>query len=128
MKPQPAPGVPPSAALVTVKVMYRVTAFARMSTEPTVVAAGVDEALAEALHLDQPVPGRVGGHRVVALREGRRGRVGAAGGVGDVDVDQLRAERAAEGRRQVRGLHPEGHGVGAAVVDLERSAGRRHRA
>ena len=73
------------------------------------VAAGVDEPLAEALHLDQPAPGAGRLDRVVALRErrGRRGRRRRR--VADVDVDQLGAERAAEGRCQVARLHPEGH-------------------
>ena len=76
----------------------------------------VDKALPEALHLDQPVPGSI--QRVVTGRERRRCRVSHDCRIGDVDVDQLGAERAAERLRQVRGLHPEDD-VRAVVVDLE---------
>src|SRR4029453_13756363 len=81
-------------------------------------AARVDIALAEALHLDQPAPRRPGRDAVVAQRERRRRGGARRGGVVDVDVDQLRAERAAEGGAEVAGLQPEDD-VGAVVEDLE---------
>src|SRR5262249_31758247 len=64
------------------------------------------EALAEALHLEEPAPRRSGGDDVVALRErGRRRGVSWRGArIANVHVDQLRAERAAEGRAQVADL------------------------
>ena len=78
----------------------------------------VDVALAEALGLDQAAPRERRGDREVPRRVGggRRGRDRA--GHMDVDVDELRAERAAECRAQVTRLQPEDH-VRAGVVDLE---------
>src|SRR5215813_1962501 len=69
----------------------------------------VDETLAETLHLQQPAPRRPGGDDVVALRErGRsRGVPWRGARIASVHVDQLRAERAAEGRAQVADLRLE---------------------
>src|SRR2546428_13982432 len=64
---------------------------------------GVDVPLSESLDLDQPAPRAAGRNLVVPLWERSRGR-----GVGrtrarvvDVDIDELSAERAAEGGREI---------------------------
>ena len=117
MKPQPGPGVP-SDAFGTLNVMKREIGFAADRHRPERGPAGVDVALAEALHLDQPAPREAGRDREVAQRVRRRGRGRGCARNAHVDVDELRAERAAERLRQVARLQPEGH-VGAGVVDLE---------
>ena len=109
VKPQPGPGVP-SDAFGTRKVMKREIGLALIATVPSVVPGGVLVALAEALHLDQPAPRERRRDLEVArrVRGGGRGR-STAPGIVHVDVDELRAERAAEGRRQVARLHAEDH-------------------
>src|SRR5205085_11904202 len=71
---------------------------------------------------DQAAPGRGRVDDVVALRERRRGRsvCGRSTGIVHVDIQHLRAERAAERGRQVAHLDTErDQAVGAAVDDLE---------
>src|SRR5205085_9955468 len=71
---------------------------------------------------DQAAPGRGRVDDVVALRERRRGRsvCGRSTGIVHVDIQHLRAERAAERGRQVAHLDTErDEAVGAAVDDLE---------
>src|SRR6266700_3041698 len=70
----------------------------------------VDVALPEPLHLQEPAPRRVWCNRIVALREGgrRRGISGSSIRIMYIHICQLRAQRAAEGRRQVSRLQLEG--------------------
>ena len=103
------PGVPPSEAFGT---RERDEAGERVRGDPRrsrVLRRRVDVALAEALHLDQPAPGERRGDREVARVDravgGRRRGRDRAGHV-HVDVDELRAERAAERRAQVARLEP----------------------
>ena len=105
VKPQPGPGRAAEARRRDAEgdeARHRVGAD---RDRPERGAVRVDVALAEALHLEQPAPGAPGRDRVVALQERgrRRGVRRRRGRVVDVDVDELRAERAAERRRSDRG-------------------------
>ena len=88
----------PSEAFGTLKVMKREIGLALIDTVPSVVAGGIDVALAEALDLDQPAPRSAGA--ILKFRVANEAAVEVVGGrrVVDVDVDELRSERAAEGR------------------------------
>ena len=78
----------------------------------------IDEALAEALDLEQPAPGAPRSDGSCVLGNDAECRRRRRTGLVHVDVNELGAEWAAEGRRQVAGLDPERNRA-AGVVDLE---------
>jgi hypothetical protein len=98
--------------------MKREIAFALIDTVPSVLPSASRIALTEALHLDQPAPGEGRRDREPSQRVGGGGRRRGCAGHPRVDVDELGAERAAEGLGEVARLRAEDH-VGAGVENLE---------
>ena len=115
VKPQPGPGVPERRLRHAEGDEARDRVARDRRPCRAVAPCGVDVALAEALHLDQPAPRRRRPRSCsCASRERRGGRGRRRARDVHVDVDELRAERAAEGRRQVARLDAEDD-VAAAV-------------
>src|SRR6202008_4755862 len=84
-------------------------------------AVRIDVPLSETLHLDKTAPCRVRRDLIVALDERGASRRICRAWVVNIDIHQLRSERAAKRRRQIAGLNAEDDvaGTAAVVVDLE---------